>query len=98
MLSKTRCKQILNRNGVTSDVEIIKLRGEVIETEENIFGISNDKYVDVVIIYYDDVFWFIYSIFDNYLNKCHYQDVEVYDFEKLAVKRYDELKGFLQEF
>ncbi|KOS07216.1 hypothetical protein AM493_15115 [Flavobacterium akiainvivens] len=76
-------------------IEVIKLQGDVIETEENIFGVSNNKYVDRRIIYYDKVFWVIYSILDNYEDKCYWEDMEGYSSEQLALIGYNELKKTL---
>gem|GEM_PF-5060594 len=76
--------------------EKIKLQGEIIETEETVFAIPNNKYVDRRIIYYDEVFWVVYSILDDYEEKCYWEDMEEYNSEQSALTRYHELLETLQ--
>lgn len=72
-------------------IERIKSRGEVVELNESILGIPNDKYVERVILLYEDIYWVIYAVYDNFINKCYWEDMEDFESENKARIAYNEL-------
>ncbi|SNR24932.1 hypothetical protein [Flavobacterium sp. ov086] len=72
-------------------IEWIKLRGEAVELQDSIFGIPNDKYIERVIILYDNTYWVIYAIYDNFLERCYWEDMNDFDSEETAQIAYNEL-------
>lgn len=72
-------------------IEWIKLRGEAVELQDSIFGIPNDKYIERVIIFHDNTYWVIYAIYDNFLERCYWEDMNDFDSEETAQIAYNEL-------
>jgi hypothetical protein len=72
-------------------IESIKLRGEAVELQDSVFGIPNDKYIERVIILWDNTYWVIYAIYDNFLQKCYWEDMDDFDSEEKAQIAYNGL-------
>jgi len=72
-------------------IEWIKLRGEAVELQDSVFGIPNDKYIERVIILWDNTYWVIYAIYDNFLERCYWEDMNDFDSEETAQIAYNEL-------
>ena len=72
-------------------IEFIKLRGEVINTENSVFGIENDKYIERALLCYDGNYFVTYSILDNFIDRCYFEDMAEYDNEYSATVGYNNL-------
>jgi hypothetical protein len=72
-------------------IEMIKLRGKVVELNDSIFGIQNDKYVERVILFFNNVFWVTYAIYDNYNEQCYWEDLQDFISENQARIYYNDL-------
>jgi hypothetical protein len=72
-------------------IEMIKLRGELIETEDNVFGIPNDRYVERAIILFENTYYVTYAILDNFADICYYESMDDYNREFQARNEYDKL-------
>lgn len=72
-------------------IRMITLKGEPVESNENVFGIPNDKYVERAIVLHDNVFWVVYAILDNYIQRCYWEDIQDFATENQARIYYDGL-------
>ena len=80
-------KIIIENNFTTIElIEFLKNKGKRVITEDsNVLGLPENKYIERYILEYDNSFWLIYSINDNFEDKCYYTDVEEYD-DKIEVE------------
>lgn len=78
-------------------IEMIKLQGEVVETDESIFGITQNKFVERAIIIYRNYYWVVYSICDDYAEIFYYEGVESFNSLTRAERYYYNLTNTLTE-
>jgi hypothetical protein len=72
----------------------IQLRGKEILTEDNIFPIRYEKYIDRRIIEYEDQYYLIYQVFNNLKDILHYWDFEGFDSFDSVLRAYNKLDEF----
>jgi hypothetical protein len=72
-------------------IEMIKLQGELIELENNVFGIPNDRYGERAIILFENRYYVTCAILDNFADICYYENIEVYNREFQARTEYNNL-------
>lgn len=69
-------------------IDMIKRKGEVVTLKNNVFGISDDKYVERVVLFFDDHYFVTYMVLDDYILKCYWEDAECYPREFSAIDAY----------
>lgn len=73
-------------------IEKVKLKGEYIPSEkDSVFGIPKNKYIERGIFFYEESYWVIYSILDNHILKCYWEDMDEYLNLNEAKKGFDKL-------
>jgi hypothetical protein len=76
-------------------IEMIKLQGEVVETDESIFGITQNKFVERAIIIYRNYYWTVFSICDDYAEIFYYEEVKSFNSLNSAENYYYNLTNTL---
>ncbi|BCY29693.1 hypothetical protein [Flavobacterium okayamense] len=86
-MKNKKIKIMLENNFTISQlIEFLKNKGiGIITNESSVLGLPKNKYIERYILEYDNSFWLIYSIIDNFEDKCYYTDVEEYD-DKIDVE------------
>lgn len=78
-----------NNMTISEFIEFLKIKGKRILTEEsNVLGLPDNKYIERYIVLYEDKYWLIFSVYDNYMDKCYYFDFEEYKRQHEAEKAY----------
>ncbi len=70
-------------------IEQIKLKGNCLRHE--VIGMPNDKYSEPVILEYENNYFLIYSIYENFSDACPFEDMEEFNLLHRAERRYEEL-------
>lgn len=76
-------------------IEQIRLKGNCLRHE--VIGIPNDKYAEPVIMAYGNIYFVIYSVYENFIDACPYEDIEEFSRLYQAERRYEELITDLQQ-
>jgi len=70
-------------------IELIKLKGTLIE--HNVIELPNNKYSEPVLMLFEDLYFVLYSVFENHYDSCPFEDYEEFNSEFQGRNRYSSL-------
>jgi hypothetical protein len=75
------------------ELQIIERKAEHIYREDSILSLANDKYAERHLFYYDvtGLYYVQYTVFDNIIEYCHYNDGDVFDKKWKALEYYNSI-------
>lgn len=78
-------------------IEMIKLRGKLIEHTDNVFPLLNDKFGERAVLQFNGLFYVTFIISGNFVEILYGDDVKVYDSENEARECYHDLPNILND-
>lgn len=78
-------------------ITLIKLQGEPLENTYGILELPNNKFIERVIIFFQDVFYVTYIVSDTFEEIVYWDEIEGFEHEWQARDYYNDLNGKIYE-
>lgn len=76
-------------------IEMIKLKGELIEHIDNIIPLLNDKFAERALLQFNELFYITFIISANFADIAYKEDIKAYDLEEEAREYYFDLSNII---
>jgi hypothetical protein len=78
-------------------LKIIERKAEHLYRDDSILSLANDKYVERHLFYYGvtGLYYVQYTVFDNLIEYCHYNDGDIFDKKWKALEYYNSILGLV---
>jgi hypothetical protein len=85
----------LHRKTIHELIEMIKLHGEVVEINNSVLTLPNDKFAERALLLFNGLYFVTYVICDNFEERCPWEDIAVFRTELTARANYNSLLQIL---
>ncbi|MEN9908102.1 MAG: hypothetical protein RLZZ540_1251 [Bacteroidota bacterium] len=87
--------RLLGIETINEFIEMIKLKGTVINLTNSVLALPNDRYAERALLMYDNRYYVTYVVSENFLEQSPWEDIHVFENGNDATNDYNNLVQML---
>ena len=87
--------RLLGIETINEFIEMIKLRGTVINLNNSVLTLPNERFAERALLMYDDRYYVTYLVSENFSDQSPWEDIHVFENENDATNDYNNLVQML---